>query len=181
MAFLAAIKEFIRKKIVHLKRKPETLPFLAIIISCMVYTFNLSTFSMAAIYCNDYYVAILVFVITLMSFLSIFTYMNSHDKKGVRMPMIILSVVQLVALFVCDALCYKVLHRDAIAETERVQLAEAASKSVTHMVWLVISILLIVLKPLYAKALNLINTTIKDDEFAGEKETSDEVIATDEE
>ena len=40
--------------------------------------------------------------------------------------------------------------------------------------------MLIVLKPVYGKLLNMIDTTIPDDEFAGEIETAEEVIAEDE-
>ncbi len=177
---LAGIKEFFRKRLVHLKRKPEILPMLAVMISCMVYTFNLSSFSTAAIFCNDYYVAILVFVITLLSFLSIFTYLGAHDKKGVKVPMLVLSLVQIAALIVMDILCYIPLNRDAVAESERIELAKAAKDSVNHIIWLGVTFVLIVLKPVYGKLLNKIDTTIPDDEFAGEIETAEEVIAEDE-
>lgn len=43
------MKEFFRKKIVGLKRSPQLIPMLFIIISCVIYTFSLTIFSNASI------------------------------------------------------------------------------------------------------------------------------------
>lgn len=184
MSFGAKIKEFFRKKIVNLKRKPEILPLLAIIIACMIYTFKLSNYSNASIYATDFWVAILVFTTTLFSILAIFTYLNAHTRKGVNKVMLALCVLILVFLFVSDflslrSLSTRIAEIAAMGGEERPALSQAVVDLRSHMISLVVSVLLVVLKPVYGKLLNKINTSVKDNEFADDDD-DDEVITEDE-
>lgn len=165
MSFGKKLKEFFRKRIVHLKKKPQVIPLICVIISCMVYTFKLSNYSNAAIYSSDSWVAVLVFVTTLFSILSIFTYMGGYDRKKVKMPMIVLAVFLLVVLFACDYLCFGSISAKIASGSERAELIQAKSDLIKHMIWLGISIVLIVTKPLYHKLLLKINTSVTDSEF----------------
>ncbi|MCQ2536784.1 MAG: hypothetical protein MJ124_00120 [Lachnospiraceae bacterium] len=184
MSFGASIKEFFRKKLVGLKRKPEILPLLAIIISCMIYTFKLSNYSNASIYATDFWVAILVFTTTLFSILSIFTYLNSHTRKGTNYVMLVLCVIILVFLFVSDFLSFRSIagRIDAIKAAgaeDRPALNQAIIDLRNHMISLGITIAFVVLKPVYGKLLNKINTSVKDNEF-DDDDDDEEVIAEDE-
>ncbi len=185
MSFGAKIKEFFRKKLVALKRKPEILPLLAIIIACMVYTFKLSNYSNASIYATDFWVAILVFTTTLFSMLAIFTYISVHTRKGTNYVMFALCMIILVFLLVSDVLSYGSISRriaeiKAAGAEDRPALTQALTDLRNHVISLGIAILLCVLKPVYGKMLNKINTAVKDDEFADGDDDDDEVIAEDE-
>lgn len=162
---LAKIKEFFRKRIVQLKRKPQIIPLLLICLSCVVYTFELSNYSYAAIYSSDSWVAILVFLTTLFSILSIFTYLGAFDRKRVKPVMVILAVVQLVALFTFDYLCYGSITAKIAEGSDRIELAQAVVDLRGHMICLGLSIVFVVTRPIYKKLLQKINTTVKDNEF----------------
>ena len=161
----AKIKEFFRKRLVQLKRKPQIIPLILICISCMVYTFKLSNYSFAAIYSSDSWVAILVFLTTLFSILAIFTYMGAFDRKKVKIVMVILAVVQLVALFSFDLLCYNSISSKIAEGSEREQLAQAVVDLRQHMIWLGLSIVFVVTRPVYKNLLQKINTSVKNSEF----------------
>lgn len=185
MSFGAKIKEFFRKKLVGLKRSPQILPLLAIIIACMIYTFKLSNYSNASIYATDFWVAILVFTTTLFSILSIFTYLGVHTRKGTNYVMFALCMLILVFLLVSDVLSYGSISGriDAIKAAgadDRPALNQALIDLRKHIISLGVAILLCVLKPVYGKLLNKINTAVKDSEF-DDDDDDDEVIAGDEE
>ncbi len=184
MSFGAKIKEFFRKKLVGLKRNPQILPLLAIIIACMIYTFKLSNYSNASIYATDFWVAILVFTTTLFSILSIFTYLSVHTRKGTNYVMFVLCMLILVFLLASDVLSYgsiadRIEAIKAAGAEERPALNQALIDLRNHIISLIVAILLCVLKPVYGKLLNKINTAVKDSEFADD-EDDDEVIAEDE-
>lgn len=184
MSFGAKVKEYFRKKLVGLKRKPEILPLLAIIVACMVYTFRLSNYSNASIYATDFWVAILVFTTTLFSILAIFTYMSVHTRKGTNYIMLVLCVIILAFLAFSDVASYNSIAARIQAgieagQEDRPALARALKDLRAHIVSLGVSILLVVLKPLYGKLLNMIDTSVPDDDFADDDD-NDEVIAEDE-
>ena len=184
MSFGAKIKEYFRKRVVGLKRKPEILPLLAIIIACMVYTFKLSNYSNASIYATDFWVAILVFTTTLFSILAIFTYMSVHTRKGTNYIMLVLCVVLLAFLVFSDVMSYnsisaRILAGEQAGQEDRPALRQALKDLRAHIITLGISIFLVVLKPVYAKLLNMIDTSVKDDELSDDYD-DEEVISGDE-
>ncbi len=165
MSLIAGIKEFFRKRIVHLKRKSQLIPLVFVVVSCMVYTFKLSNYSNAAIYASDFWVAILVFLTTLFSILAIFTYLGAFDRKKIKYPMVILAVILLAVIFIFDLKCYGSISKKILEGSERAELIKAKSDLVNHMIILAVTILLIVTRPLYHKLLMKINTSIKNSEF----------------
>ena len=79
--------------------------------------------------------------------------------------MIVLALVQLVALFLFDYLCYGSISGKVLEGSERVELIQASKDLIRHMIFLAVSIVLVVTKPLYHKLLLKINTSVVDSEF----------------
>lgn len=182
MSVWAKIKELFRKRLVHLKRKPQLIPTLFIIISCMVYTFRLSNFSNAAIYASDFWVAIFVFLTTLFSILSIFTYLRAFDRKKVKYVMIVLCLIQLLALFVFDFMTYGSLSRKIAEGSERPEIHQAVKDLRQHMIFLCISFVLVITRPVFRTLLSKIDTSVKDSEFDDERcpdEDTDDLLTED--
>lgn len=72
--FWADTKEYFRKKLVYLKRNPQIISLILIVITCFIFTFKLSLHSSALMKSDDYEISIVTFGITLASFMSIISF-----------------------------------------------------------------------------------------------------------
>lgn len=77
------MRGFLRKQIVNLKRAPQRIPLVILVVCCIIYTFNLTAHSNASIYVNSDIVALYVFIITLASMLAIFSYVNAYSGSRI--------------------------------------------------------------------------------------------------
>ena len=83
-AFGAAVKEFFRKQIINLKRKPQNIGFLLVIITTCFNLLTLGTYSKgiqnSGAGSGVDWVGLMVFINTLFSLLAVVAYMNSFPK-----------------------------------------------------------------------------------------------------
>lgn len=83
-SFGAAVKEFFRKQIINLKRKPQNIGFIMIIITCAFNLLVLGTYSQGIQNTGAgngvAWVGLMVFINTLFSLLIVVAYMNSFPK-----------------------------------------------------------------------------------------------------
>lgn len=185
------MKEFIRKKIAGLKRSPQIIPILFLVISCCIYTFALGAYSTAslALY-NEAYIetiksmvdasfnvpglyrnpAIYVFVQSLFSLLLVITFLSVYKKGKRNNFMYSITLGMIVIMIACDLLYYLSIDfytakypvgYELPLTAERVS---AMTNSIVHLVSLVISLLAVVLMPVYAKLIYKIDTSV-DDEY----------------
>ena len=156
----------ITKKIVALKRGPQIIPLVLLCISCVVYTFNLTAHSNAAIYISNQYIALLMFIITLFSILAIFSYVNAYPKGKRFMPMFIVCLLMVFSQIGLDALCYTIYMNEimVLGTPLTVDVANAINGTVAHLIFLVISALAVIFLPAYHKLILKIPVKIEDEE-----------------
>lgn len=121
-SFGAKAKEWFRKQIVNLKRKPQRIPFLFFIITSLIYLIGLNTTSPGPV--SDFqtqpYLGLSVFIVTLFSILVLVLFMNTFPKRGIKYKkdgkkysmnfiMLALTFIFVIAMFLFDMLYYKQL------------------------------------------------------------------------
>lgn len=178
----------ITKKIVALKRGPQIIPLVLLSLSCIVYTFNLTAHSNAAIYVSNQYIALLVFILTLFSILAIFSYVNAYTKGKRNLPMFIVCLIMVFSQIGLDVLCYSIYMNEimVLGTPLTIDVAKAINGTVAHLVFLVISALAVIFLPAYHKLILKIPVQIEDEEGdniddndAGEIESEDDELEVD--
>lgn len=103
MKFFAGVKEFFRKRIVALKRKPQIIALLVLLAAFVYYSFNLTHVSDNTAYIQGKGMGLSAFVIMLFSVLAMVCFLNAfpHRKKA-NVPMLVLLVVMLGIVFGCN-------------------------------------------------------------------------------
>lgn len=117
--FKAKVKEWFRKQIVSLKRKPQKIAFLFFIISALISLLGLSTTSQGPVsdFQSQPYLGLSVFIVVLFSILVLVLFMNTFPKRGVKYKkdgkrhsvnyiMLALTFVFLILMFLFDLLYY---------------------------------------------------------------------------
>lgn len=184
------MKEFFRKKIVGLKRSPQIIPLLFILIACCIYTFSLTVYSGASIgLYNPAYLtqirtdtgidefevfflnrnpAIYVFINTLCSILLPISFLSVYKKNKTNWFMYSIAIFMIVLMIVCNIFYISALNfymGDIWGQKdESGMMGVSISRSIIHIVSLVISLVAILTKPLYSALFNKINTSV-DDEY----------------
>lgn len=174
----AKLHNEITKKIVALKRGPQIIPLVLLSISCVVYTFNLTAHSNAAIYISNQYIALLMFIITLFSILAIFSYVNAYPKGKRFLPMFIVCLLMVFSQIGLDALCYTIYMNEimVLGTPLTVDVANAINGTVAHLIFLVISALAVIFLPAYHKLILKIPVKIEDEESDNMDDSDDSGI-----
>ncbi len=165
--FGAKLKEWNRKNIVNLKRKPQRISFYCYVICAVFYLIALFTFSKgaSAVAAKVKVSGILIFVSTLLSILVLVSFLNAFpNRKKPVIAMIVLVFVMSAAIVACDlALFIQVLQATQSVKRPYTETAVYTSLPlyVVHLVLLVISMVLFALTPVIHKMLLKINTQIE--------------------
>ena len=162
------MKEFFRKFLVSLKRKPQNIPLFCLIVSFVYYSFNLTTLSDTTAYVQGTHMGLTGFVTILFSLLSIVCCMNAFPhRKPVNKPMLCLLCVMVVVVVLCDLYYISLINAALTREVNPIELTpalayigKARTIAQVHVVLLVISAALVATLPLYTKALRSIKTSI---------------------
>ena len=169
LALWARLKEFVRKKIVALKRKPSIIPLVMFFITFLVYSLNLTDMSDTTAKVQGQGMGLCQFTIMLLSLLSLVCLLNAFPRrKKANIPMIVLMFVMVGVILFCD------YHYSACIVTaltradhpikltkETLHIAYAYNMLNTHMVLMIISAALVALLPVYSKLIAKINTSVK--------------------
>ena len=167
-SFGAKAKEWFRKQIVNLKRNPQRIPFVCIIIVSIIWLFWLFTFSQTASRFSEInFAGLSIFINTMLSILIIFLFLYAFPKrKKVNIVMLVLVFVFMAAMIGMDVLyytqVYKFIYIDKGVNEAGLATAPFALTSMTyaivHIVLQGVSILVLALFPIYKKLLLKINT-----------------------
>ncbi len=175
------MKEFFHKQIVNLKRAPQRIPLVFLVVSCIIYTFSLTEHSNASLYVNSDIVALYVFIITLASMLTIFSHINAFSKGNLNKLMLGVVIVLILLQGLLDGLYLKEMFYETMIRDNPVpitpDIAMSMNRTMVHIGALSASMLTIVFMPLYHKLLLKIDTSILDvDEvtISGEKSIDEE-------
>lgn len=163
-----SFKEFFRKKIVNLKRNPQTIPLLMLLASFLVYSLNLTCISNTTAKIQGAGMGLSQFCTTLFSILSLVCMLNAFPhRKKVNIPMLAIMFIMFAVIIYCD-LHYLGRITAALTRAESpikltsgtAYIAEAQSMLSTHVVLVAITAALVILMPIYSKLLRKINTSV---------------------
>lgn len=160
--------EFLRKLIVSLKRSPQTIALLALIICFLVYSLNLTHISDTTAKIQGVGMGLCGFATMLFSMLSLVCFLNAFPRrKKPHIPMLLLMFVMFGIVIFCDTYY---LNRINIALTRQdnpivinastAYITKASQVLHVHIILFVIAIALIVLLPVYSRMLKKIDTSI---------------------
>ncbi len=178
--FGAWIKEKIRKLLVALKKNPQIIPLLALTVSFIIFSFNLTSISntTAKIYGKN--MGLCAFISMLLSILSYVCMFNAFPKrKKPNWIMVALLMVMYTIIIVADAYYINRIdfatHRPEnpiVVTQETAYIVFARYYMTMHIVTIAITMACVLLEPVFAKLLKKINTSI-DVEDNGEIEAVD--------
>ena len=162
------MKEFCRKRLVALKRKPHMIPLVMLTLAFIYYSFNLSQIANTTALINGPHMGLAEFGTMLFSTLSLVCFLNAFPhRKKVNVPMLALMVLMVCALIFFDTY-YSGRITAAITRAENpidptgrnIFVSNARSVLSVHRILLVISLALTALLPVYKPLLKKINTNI---------------------
>lgn len=168
---MAKVKEWFRKRMVSLKRHPNYIPLVVLTITMFFYSLKMSTTSNAISTVGEPGTGLAMFAIVLSSYLSFISFLGAFPRRqkpkfvtiGLVVFMILLSIG--CNIFIHDRFVYATTEREIIVSVEKYPyIQEAMTISIVHIVMLCVSLLLIVLMPLYSKLLKKIDTSTNVDD-----------------
>ena len=167
--------EFCRKRLVALKRKPQTIALVVLVLAFVYYSFNLSPIANTTALINGPHMGLAEFCVMLFSALNLVCFLNSfpHRKKA-NVPMLVLTFLMLGLLVFCDIyyggrITVALTREESPIVPTGKNAFVAVARQVTHihMILVLLGTALLALLPVYAKLLRKINTNIDVEDNAG--------------
>ena len=160
----SGFKEFVRKRLVSLKRKPQTIAFVVLILAFIYYSFNLTNISNTTARVNRSGMGLCEFTTMLFSILSMVSFLNAFPhRKKVNVPMLAIMFVMLAAIIFCDVKygrqvsAYMAEH----ADESLAYILRAKKVLKVHIVILAVGAGLVALLPVYRPMIKRINTSVE--------------------
>ena len=162
------IKEAIRKGIVNLKRSPQTIPMVMLLISFVVYSFNLTNMSNTTAKIQGVGMGLCQFCIMLFSVLSFVCMLNAFPtRKKPVLPMVILMFVMFGVIAYCDIhYCNAIMaaltraESPIVLDVNTIYIANAYNMLQTFLILMGITAVLVLTLPVYTKLIRKINTSV---------------------
>lgn len=166
--FVASLKEWGRKKVVGLKRKPQSIVLVCLFITTAIWLIWLFTFSRTiarnsvAEWCG-----LVVFINTLISILVLALFGSAFPKrKKPSIVFIVLLFVFMAVIIACDVIYYVQMNsyvygKSGLTASDLAKapyIEQSLSYSIAHIVLVGICVVLLATLPLYTKLINMINT-----------------------
>lgn len=164
----SGIREFCRKRLVALKRKPQIIAMLVLVAAFVYYSLNLSQIANTTALINGPHMGLAEFCTMLFSVLGLVAFLNSfpHRKKA-NVPMLVLTFLMIGVLIYCD---YYYGSRIVVALTREESPISPTGKNAfvavaqgvvrVHMILVIIGAALLALLPAYAPLIRKINTNV---------------------
>ena len=162
------VKEFFRRFMVSLKRRPHNIALVMLIVTFVVYSFNLTNISNTTAYIYGSGMGLCEFAAMLFSVLAIVCFLNAFPKRQkAKIIMVILLFAMLALIIFCDIMYYVRIVQAVLGENptkdmvgDHVYVAKAMTIMIVHIIMLAVSVLLIATIPLYGKLFKKIKTSI---------------------
>ena len=162
------VHEFFRKRLVALKRKPQMIALIVLVVAFIYYAFNLSAIANTTALINGPHMGLSEFCVMLFSALSLVCFLNTFPhRKKVNVPMLVLTFLMLGLLIFCDVyyggrITIALTREDSPISPTGKNAFVAVAQSVIrlHMILVIIGGALMALLPVYSKLLRKINTNI---------------------
>ena len=165
--FLAAIKEFVRKFLVTLKKNPSSIPFVMLIIAFLVFSLNLSYIAPTTNIIGKPGMGLCEFAAMLFSLLSMVCMLNAFPKRQKpNLPMVIILLVFAGIIIASDVIyASKILERfnepTEIKPENLVNFQTAYQVVYIHSILMAVTAVTVILEPVFAKLLKKINTSVE--------------------
>ena len=165
----SAIKEAVRKLIVSLKRSPQTIPMLMLLVSFVYFSLNLTDMSNTTAKIQGSGMGLCQFCIMLFSLLSIVCMLNAFpQRKKPVLPMVILMFVMFAIIIYAD-IHYSNAIMAALTRAESPikldvntqYIAEAYNMLQTFIVLIGVTAGLVLTLPVYSKWIRKIKTSVE--------------------
>lgn len=162
------LRELVRKLLVSLKRRPQTIPLIALACAFLVYSLNLTYISNTTAKIQGPQMGLCGFAAMLLSILSFVTFLGAFPKrKKANVPMLILMYIMFGAIIFSDIVYYGRIEtaltrtENPISVTENTMyILKAQDIVIVHVVLIGVTAALIALLPLYGKLIKKINTSV---------------------
>ena len=166
------MKEFIRKTIVSLKRKPQTIPLLVLAAAFLVYSLNLTHISDTTAKIQLAGMGLSGFCTMLFSLLSFVCFINAYPhRKKTNIPMLALMFLMLGILIFCDTyyagrIIQAITRADhpIVVDANTLYISKAYDMLMVHRVIVAAGALLTLLVPVLRKLLRRIDTSLPAEE-----------------
>ena len=163
------MKEFFRKRMVSLKRKPQTIALVVFAAAFVYYSLNLTKISNTTAKIQGQGMGLAGFVTMLFSILSLVCFLNAFPRrKKVNIPMLVLMFAMTGVIIYCDIFYGGRITTAVTRPSNPINptgsnsfIADAASMLTVHQIILIIGAALTALLPVYKPLLKKINTTIE--------------------
>ena len=168
-AWGAALKESLRKMIVSLKRNPQNIPMLMLLLSFLYFSLNLTDMSDTTAKIQGTGMGLCQFSIMLFSLLSIVCMLNAFpSRKKPVIPMVVLLFVMFGIIIYAD-LRYSSAIMAALSRAESpikldvntIYIADAYNMLQTFIVLIGITAVLVLGLPVYSKWIRKIKTSVE--------------------
>ncbi len=163
------MKEMIRKFLVSLKKNPQVIPLLAHTVAFCIFSLNLTDISNTTAKVYGAHMGLCSFVAMLLSILCYVCLFSAYPKRKkpnwimIAMVLVMYGIIIFADNFYAERIWAAVKRpENPIAITENTMYINDAYKLMsTHIISLIVSAVLIVIEPVYAKLLKKINTSIE--------------------
>lgn len=163
------IKESIRRFIVSLKRSPQSIPLVALLVAFFVYSLNLSSIAKTTEKINGAnmgqceFVAMLFSILAFVIFLRTFPRRQKANKVMLGLLFFILALLTFVdVVYIMRIVTAITRAENAIVIDDSTSYISTAKSIVTmHVIFVAATAVLLILLPLYSKAIRKINTSIE--------------------
>ncbi len=165
------MKEFIRKRIVSLKRKPQMIALVVLALGFVYYSFNLTHVSDTTAKIQGAGMGLCGFVTMLFSVLSLVCFLNAFPhRKPVNVPMLALMFAMIGIIIFCDThyagrvTAAITRANNPINPADFPYISAVQTMLIVHRVILMLAAALVVLMPVYSKLLKKIRTSVEVEE-----------------
>ena len=160
------IKEVIRKFLVSLKRRPQIIPGVFLLIAFLYYSLNLTCVSDTLSMIQGSMMGFCEFVTMLCSILVFVCFLNSYPRRQKpHIGFIVLTYLMLAAIIVADITFRARILTAVTRETNCIQLTDYITKAYAvlfnHIILVIVAAALNLTMPLYGRLLKKINTSIE--------------------
>ncbi len=165
----AWFKEAVRKFIVSLKRRPQNIPFVAMVIAFLYYSLNLTQISNTTAKIQGIGMGLAGFATMLFSILGFVCFLNAFPtRKKPHIPMLIVLFAMFAIIIFADNFYSQAIYTALTRPDNPIKIAKATIYIAyaynvvnTHIALVIVTIALIVLLPLYSKLIRKIKTSVE--------------------
>lgn len=168
-AIAAKLKEAVRRFFVFLKKNPNIIPIMALTVSFLIYSLNLTSVSNTTAKIYGDHMGLCSFISMLFMILSFVCMLGAYPKRQKpKWIMIALATVMYFGVIAADLLYYLRVET-ALTRAENpitvtvstVYIWEAQNLMITHIISVAVVIVCMYLEPVFAKLLRKIKTSIE--------------------